>query len=322
MKLRFLSRDDVRASFDMDEAIDAMREAFGQLSGYQAEIPPRSSVRAEKGVLMVMSGRLSKSNAMGAKLISVFESNAERGLPVVNALLVMVDAATGIPLAVVEGTYLTALRTGAASGLATDLLAREDASVLTVFGAGVQARTQVEAVRAVRSIQEVRIVSRRPESAAELAEELEGVDVEVLEDRTRAVRGAHVVCTATTSYEPVFRGEDLDPGTHVNGLSSLGPDAREVDDGLVTRARIVVDSMEAALEQAGDLVSPIRRNVISRADLYGELGEIVNGRLPGRTGPDQITFFKSVGNAAQDLAMGRRLMVHAAQHDLGTMVEM
>lgn len=322
MKLRFLSRDDVRSAFTMEEAIDAMREAFGQLSGYQAEIPPRTSVPAEKGVFMVMPGRLSKSSAMGAKLISVFESNAERGLPVVNALLVMVDAGTGIPLAVVEGAYLTALRTGAASGLATDLLAREDASVLTVFGAGVQARTQVEAVRSVRDIEEVRVVSRKPESAAELAEELDGLTVEALEDRSRAVRGAHVICTATTSVDPVFPGEDVDPGTHVNGLSSLGPEAREVDDDLVTRARIVVDSLESCLGQAGDLADPIRRNVISRADVYGELGEIVNGRLPGRTEPEQITFFKSVGNAAQDLAMGRRLMVHAAQHDLGTMVEM
>ncbi|MFW6200208.1 MAG: ornithine cyclodeaminase family protein [Gemmatimonadota bacterium] len=322
MKLRFLSRDDVRSAFTMEEAVDAMREAFGQLSGYQAEIPARTSVEGESGVLMVMAGRLSKSSAMGAKLISVFGDNAERGLPVVNAVLVMVDGATGIPLAVVEGSYLTALRTGAASGLATELLSRKGASVLTVFGAGVQARTQVEAIRTVRHIREVRIVSRTRESAESMADELEGLEVRVMEDRAEAVRGADVICTATTSREPVFPGEDVDPGTHVNGLSSLGAEAREVDDAFVSRARIVVDSVEAALEEAGDLVGPIRRNVITRADVYGELGEVVNGRLPGRTDDEQITFFKSVGNAAQDLAMGRRLMVHAAQNDLGTMLEL
>lgn len=306
----------------MEEAVDAMREAFGQLSGYQAEIPARTSVEGESGVLMVMAGRLSKSSAMGAKLISVFGDNAERGLPVVNAVLVMVDGATGIPLAVVEGSYLTALRTGAASGLATELLSRKGASVLTVFGAGVQARTQVEAIRTVRHIREVRIVSRTRESAESMADELEGLEVRVMEDRAEAVRGADVICTATTSREPVFPGEEVNPGTHVNGLSSLGAEAREVDDAFVSRARIVVDSVEAALEEAGDLVGPIRRNVITRADVYGELGEVVNGRLPGRTDDEQITFFKSVGNAAQDLAMGRRLMVHAAQNDLGTMLEL
>ncbi len=322
MEIRVLSADDVRAAVPMDDAIDAMREAFGQLSAYQADIPLRGAVSGDDGVMLLMPGRLKESGAMGAKMVSVFEDNPAEGLPAINALMIMVDPDTGVPRAVMEAGYLTALRTGAASGLATDLLAREDARCLAIFGAGAQARTQVEAVRAVRPIDEVRIVSRTRESAEDFAGELEGVETRVLDDAGEAVSGADVICTATTSSEPVFDGDDVDAGTHVNGIGSYTPSMREVDDAFVARARIVVDSMEAAMEEAGDLIGPIRRNVISRTGIYGELGEIVNGDLAGRRDEEQITFFKSVGNAAQDLAVGRRIVEEAEASDLGTRVEL
>lgn len=322
MELRILSADDVRAAVSMEDAIDAMREAFGQLSAYQADIPMRTPVSGEGGVMLLMPGRLKESGAMGAKVVSVFEDNPEQGLPAVNALVLMVDPETGLPRALLEGGYLTALRTGAASGLATELLAVSDARVLTVFGAGAQARTQVEAVRAVRPIEEVRVVARTLGSAQALASELEGVEARALEDRSEAVKGAHVICTATTSSKPVFDGADVDPGTHVNGIGSYTPTMREVDDALVSRARIVVDSMEAAMEEAGDLIGPIRRNVISRAGLYGELGQIVNGELEGRDDDEDVTFFKSVGSAAQDMAVGHRILDEAEPADLGTVVKL
>jgi len=324
MKLRVLSRDHVREAIPMEEAIDAMREAFGQLSAYQADIPLRTPVSGDGGVVLFMPGRLKKTGAMGAKVVSVFEENSERGLPAVNALVLMVDPGTGRPRVLVEGSYLTALRTGAASGLATELLARDDASVLTIFGAGVQARTQVEAVRAVRPIEAVRIVSRTRASAEAFAEELEegdgDLEVQVREDRSEALAGAHVVCTATTSSEPVFSGDDVEPGTHVNGVGSYTSSMREVDDAFVARARIVVDSVDAAMSEAGDIIGPIRRNVISRTQIHGELGEIVNGEKDRRRDAEEVTFFKSVGNAAQDLAVGRRLMERAEEEDLGTEV--
>ncbi|HSR42060.1 MAG TPA: hypothetical protein VLL48_07815, partial [Longimicrobiales bacterium] len=143
-----------------------------------------------------------------------------------------------------------------------------------------------------------------------------------LEDRAEAVRGAHVICTATTSSEPVFPGEAVEPGAHVNGVGSYRPTDREVDDALVSRARIVVDSMEAAMEEAGDIIGPIRRNVISRTKVHGELGEVVNGKKRGRSSDEQVTFFKSVGNAAQDLAVGRRVVERSEAGDLGTVVEL
>lgn len=320
VELRLLSAADVRVAVPMEEAVDAMRRAFGQLSSGDAQVPLRTSVEGEGGVMLVMPGRLRADEAMGAKVVSVFEGNRERGLPAVSALLLLVDPATGIPRAVLEGEALTALRTGAASGLATDLLARGDASVLTVFGAGVQARTQVEGVRAVRPIRELRIVSRTRASAEAFAREVEGVEVRVLDDPAVAVRGAQVICTATTSSEPVFPGEAVDPGTHVNGVGSFTPSTREVDDNLVRRARVVVDSREAALAEAGDLLLPMERGVFSASDVHGELGEIVNGSLSGREDDRQVTFFKSVGSAAQDLAVGRRALERAGSQGIGTVV--
>src|SRR5690606_12939754 len=173
-----------------------------------------------------------------------------------NAVVLLLDADTGLPLALLDGTWLTALRTGAASGLATHLLAREDASVVALFGAGVQARTQLEAVRAVRDIREVRIVSRTAGSAQRLASELDGVAVHVLDDAAAAVRGADIVITATNSTTPVFPGSALEPGAHVNAVGAYTPEMRELDDDAMRRAVVVVDSREAALAEPGDLVVP------------------------------------------------------------------
>lgn len=322
MDLRILSGDDVRRGVPVDDAIEAMREAFGQVSGYQVDLPMETPVSGEGGVFLLQPGRLKESGAMGTKLVSRFEDNPRRDLPVEHSLLLLVDPETGRPRALLEAGELTALRTGAASALATDLLAVDDASVLVVFGAGSQARTQVECVRAVRPVEEVRIVSRSRESAEAFADEVEGVDVRVVDDPSEALKGARIVCTATTSATPVFDGGDVEPGTHVNAVGARTPDAREVDDVLVGRARVVVDSMDAAMESAGDIIGPIRRNVVSRASLYGELGEIVNGRRGGRHDDEQVTLFKSVGNTAQDLAVGRRAMEAAEEDGFGTVVEL
>ncbi|MFQ5341437.1 MAG: ornithine cyclodeaminase family protein, partial [Anaerolineae bacterium] len=211
-------------------------------------------------------------------------------------------------------------RTGAGSGLATELLAREDAEVVAVFGAGAQARTQLEAVRTVRPIREVRIVSRTRESAQQFVDEIEGVEARVLDDRSAAVRGAGIIIAATTSSTPVFDGRDVEPGTHINGIGSYTPEMQEVDATVVQRAKIVVDQREAALAEAGDLIIPIRQGLVRAADIYAELGEIVNGEKAGRTSDDEITFFKSVGNAAQDVATARWVLRAAEERGLGTVV--
>ena len=322
MKLRILSTADVRAAIDMHQAIEAMREAFGQLSAGQATVPLRTPVETEGGVTLFMPAYLRGTGDLGAKIVSVYPGNSALGLPTITAAVIVLDGQTGQPLALMDGTYLTALRTGAASGLATALLARPEAQVVAVFGAGVQARTQLEAVRAVRPIREVRIVSRTRASAERFAAELEDVTAQVMDDRRAAVQGADVIIAATTSATPVFDGGDVAPGTHVNGIGSYTPEMQEVDATLVQRAKVVVDSREAALAEAGDLIIPLRQGLITEDHIHAELGEIVNGTKPGRVTDDEITFFKSVGIAVQDVVVARWVLQAAETKGLGTLVEL
>lgn len=342
MRLRVLAEHDVRAAIDMRQAINAMREAFGQLAAGQADVPLRTPVDTQAGVTFFMPAYLHHSQktaagSLGAKIVSVYQNNPQHGLPIINGVVLVLDDATGVPLAVMDGTYLTALRTGAGSGLATEMLARQDASVVAVFGAGAQARTQLEAVRAVRPIRQVRIVSRTAESARRFRDELlavapdtdarfrlgdEHVVVMSSADRSAAVRGADIIITATTSSSPVFDGRDVDAGTHVNAVGAFTPQMQEVDAVLVSRAKIVVDQRHGALEEAGDLIIPIESGVIDVDDVYAELGEIVNGTRAGRTSEDEITLFKSVGNAVQDVAAAQWVLHAAEERDLGTVVEL
>jgi ornithine cyclodeaminase len=220
-----------------------------------------------------------------------------------------------------NGAYLTALRTGAAGGLATELLAVEDASVLTVFGAGPQARTQIEAVRAVRPIREIRLVSRPTEGARILADELEGVDVQVFEDPEKAVLGAQVIVTATDSRKPVFPGGAIGEGVHVNAIGAFTPEMAEVDGDLISRAKVVVDLRATVMAEAGDLVQAIEGGAFSLDSIHAELGEVVNGERTGRESPREITLFKSVGNAAQDVAVSCRILDAAIGQDVGTLLE-
>jgi ornithine cyclodeaminase len=268
------------------------------------------------GVTLFMPGYLQRTGDVGAKIVSFYGDNAKRGLPAISAVVMVFDSETGFPTALMEAAYLTALRTGAASGLATDLLARRNASVLTIFGARGQAPTQIEAVRAVRPIKEVRIVSRRRESADRLAKQLKGVDVRVMDDRSAAVTGADVITAATTTATPVFNGRDVQPGTHINGVGSYTPEMQEIDSITVQRARVVVDSRDAALKEAGDLIIPLREGLIRGEHVDTELGEVVNGTKPGRRSETDITFFKSVGVAVQDVAVARRVLQAAGQRGL------
>ena len=320
MELRVLSAADVRACVDMPTAIDIVAEAFRELSAGRAQSPVRLSLNAPGGVALFMPAYLQGPGAMGAKVVSVFRGNAERGLPAIHGLVLVLDGETGVPRSVMDGTYLTALRTGASSGVATRLLARKDARVLAMFGSGGQSRTQIEAVRAVRDIREVRIVSADAGSARALAASLEGVEARVMEDPAEAVRGADVVCTATTSRTPVFPAEAVGPGTHVNGIGSYTPEMQEVAPELVARARVVVDARAAALEEAGDLIVPLREGRFGEDHIAAELGEIVAGEAPGRLDDDEVTFFKSVGNAVQDVAVAARVLAAAEARGLGRTV--
>ena len=241
----------------------------------------------------------------------------------VAAAVLVLDAQTGIPLALLDGTSLTRLRTGAASGLETQLLAHEDASVLAVIGTGRQARTQVEAILAVRPIHEIRLYSRS--SAAPFAQEVEAkTDITVIVAQTahEALSGADVVVTATNSSVPIIYAADLAPGAHINGIGSFTPVMREVASDVVVRSKIVVDHRESAWAEAGDLIIPRDEGLITEDDVYAEIGEIATGKLPGRTSADEITFFKSVGNAVQDAAVAGRILQVAQERQMGTLASL
>lgn len=330
MRIRVLSASDLDAALDVETAIEAMRTAFGRLSAGEASVPPRGRLESPRGTTLLMSAFLPAAAALGAKIVSVFPDNAERDLPPVTGAVLLLDADTGLPRAVLDGTFLTARRTAAASALATRLLAPEDASVLALFGAGAQARAHVDALRAARPVREIRIVSRTVASAEELAAELSGrfraefdpPRVAAFEDRRAALDGADLVVTATTSAEPVFEGPDLEPGAHVNAIGAYSPGTREVDDDVILRARVVVDSRQAAWEEAGDLLIPLGRGTIDRSHVAAELGEIVNGDRPEGADGHELTLFKSVGNAVQDVALARAALTLAESQALGTTVEL
>lgn len=322
MKMRILSEADVRAAVDMPSAIEAMRDAFSALSSGQATVPMRLGLETAFGVSLFMPAHMKLSGQAGAKVVSVNPDNVSKGLPVIHAVVLVIDPVTGRPLALMDGTWLTALRTGAVGGLAAEVLSRKDASVVALFGAGVQARTQLEAVRCVRDISEVRVVSLNGTSADQLASEIEGVNALGLRDPDEAILGADIVITATNSSTPVFDGSRIEPGTHVTGVGSFTVDMREVDAELIARARVVVDQRDAILDEAGDIVGAIQDGVVDESVMHAEIGEILLQQKEGRRDTEEITFFKSVGNAAQDLAVASRVLEIAEREDLGVIVDM
>ena len=323
--IRILSRQDVRQALPMRQAIEAVKRAFAQLSTGQANVPLRVAldVPRHNGVTLFMPGYLSVDDQMAVKIVSVFNDNPSQGLPLIHALVIVVDATTGSPVAVMDGTYLTALRTGAASGAATDLLARPDAHTAAVFGAGAQGRTQLEAVCAVRPIHQAWVYDVAPRQAAAYAEEMSqrlSLPVRVAETPAQAVRQADVICTATTATSPVFADADVPPGTHVNAVGAYTPHMQEVPPETVLRARVVIDHRESSLAEAGDLLIPIEQGLMTEDHIYAELGEIAAGSKPGRASPDEITLFKSVGVAVQDVAAASAVLEAAQRLGLGAKI--
>ncbi len=324
LKIRILSREDVRQALDMKQAIALMREAFIALSEGRATVPVRVNmpVPEHQGRALFMPVYSPIYDQIGLKVATVHPNNAARGLPFIHALVMVIDAATGRPLAVMDGEYLTALRTGAASGLATDLLARPEAAVAVLFGAGVQARTQLEAVCTVRPIRRAYVFSRSRDHAEAFAQEMSArlnLDVQVADDPA-TLQEADVVCTATTSLDPVFAHADLKPGIHINGIGSYRPDMAEIPPETVLAAKVVVDHRPACLAEAGDLLQLLGQGLITEEHIHAELGEIAAGHLAGRTSDDEITFFKSVGNAVQDLAAASHVVAVAEARNLGIAV--
>jgi len=320
----YLSADDIRRALPIADAIAAMKDAFIALSARRVQIPARTRLPLEAdGLALIMPCSSPEKGAASLKWLSFCPSNPSRGIPVIHALVILADAATGAPLGVLEGSALTALRTGAASGAATDVLARPEASTAAIFGAGIQARAQLAAVFAVREIRRARVFDVRPAAALDFSAEMTaslGIEVFTAITPSEALAGADVVCTATTATEPVFADGDIAPGTHINAVGVFDRLYAEIPPKTVARSRVFVDHPEAALEEAGDLLRPVAAGLIGHDHFRVELGDVLSGRAAGRTGPDEITLFKSVGSAAQDLYAAAQAVANARRLGLGTML--
>jgi alanine dehydrogenase len=320
-----LTRTDVEALLDMSSLIDALAAAMADLSAGRASVPPRIAavVPERDGLLGAMPGYAPSSGVLMTKLVSVFPRNAGTSLPTHQAVVLTFDPDTGRPVALLDGTAITAARTAAGSALSARLLAREDSTVLAILGTGVQARSHADAMCRVRQIREIRVAGRDPAKAAALADELgrtADADVQAAASFRAAVDGADIVCATTHAVEPVVRRRWLTPGTHITSVG-FNPTGREVDDATVADALVCVESRAAALADfptgSNDLLMPIRDGVITADHVHAELGELVVGTRPGRTSRNQITLYKSVGVAVQDAAAAALVLATARRRGIG-----
>ncbi len=324
-----LSGEDVRALVPMDRAIQLMKEVFQELSAGRAFSPLRTpvDVPSESAVTLFMPAFVPSQQGLGLKIVSVFPNNRASGKPTIHALVALVSATTGEPLAVMDGTFLTALRTGAVSGAATDLLARPNSSVLTCIGAGTQGVTQAWAVATVRPIERIYVADINADSVHSFAQRLtalapeHGHKVVAVTDLRQAVSESDIICTATTSRSAVFDDDALKPGAHINAIGAFTPEMQEIPVATVKRATIVVDAVDAVLAEAGDLIIPIDRGELNRDRVSLELGHLVSG-ANGRTTDTEITLFKSVGNAVQDIIVGHEAFAMAEAQRRGQQIHL
>jgi alanine dehydrogenase len=324
-----LNQHEVEELLDLDELTNALAGAMVDLSAGRASVPHRVGARVEErdGLLAAMPGYTPSAAVLASKLVTLFPRNADMGIPTHHAVIAVFDPDNGRPAALLDGTAITAIRTGAGSALATRLLAREDAATLAILGTGVQARSHASAVTRVRAFKELRVAGRTPAKAAALAEELAGeldVAVRTAASWEEACDGADVICATTHALEPVVRREWLGPGAHVTSVG-YNVKGREVDDETVADSLVVVESREAALAPvpsgSTDLLQPIEKGLIDADDVI-EVGELVDESKPGRTSSEEITLYKSVGVAVQDGTAAALVLQAAREHGAGRVVEL
>ena len=324
MKIRILSSDDVRKALPMREAISGMKRAFSRLSSGMVEMPLRSRVpvNEQDGILLTMPAALPEDGELAVKLVTVFGKNPSRGLPLIHAAVIALDINNGQIKALMDGEVLTTVRTGAGVGVATDILAREDASTVGIIGSSKLAQSQMEAVCTVRSIKKVRVFSTNPEHARQCADIMCGKgpvpdDIRAVQSSRKAVKNADIVCTATTSTKPVIAFKNLKKGVHINAVGAFKPEMQEIDAETIVNSLVVADSRESVLAEAGDLVIPINQGLIKEDHVHAEIGELNNGTKTGRTSDEQITLFKSCGVAVQDAVSASIVIKNSENQNLG-----
>jgi ornithine cyclodeaminase/alanine dehydrogenase-like protein (mu-crystallin family) len=322
-----VTQPEVERLLPMSECIDVMAATLSALARGETILPLRQILWLPEriGALGLMPGALPKEGVLGVKAITLFPGNEGTARDTHQGAVLLFEAAHGSLIAVIDATSITAIRTAAVSGLATRLLAREDAGDLAILGAGTQARTHLEAMRCVRTIRRVRVTSRRPESAKTFAEResrKHGIPVEAVGTPREAVAGADLICTTTSARDPILDGDWIAEGAHINAVGSSIPAARELDTRAVVRSRLYADRRESLVNEAGDFLTPKKEGAIDDSHIVGEIGEVAIGKAPGRKSPSEITLFKSLGLAVEDVASARHIYGKAKETGLGRFLEL
>jgi ornithine cyclodeaminase len=326
MKVLIADQKLVTDVYPMEEAIATMRKAMTMLAEGDVVMPLRSYLALPRSdaVMGLMPSYMGRLEAVGVKVVAAFPANFGTEFDTHQGVVLFFDTERGLLRAIVDATAITALRTAAASGVVTDLLAKPDAGDLAIIGAGTQATTHLQAMRAVRPVRRVRVHSVPAESATSFAERESrrtGLPVEAVATAEEAVTGADLICTTTTSSEPVVLGAWVAPGAHVNAVGAYNPAARELDSELVAKARLYADRRESMLSEAGEFLIPKSEGLFGDEHIVGEIAELLTGRVEGRRAGDEITVFKSLGLAIEDLASAHRIYEICRERDLGTWVD-
>ncbi len=325
-----LTKKNIVNVFGMKDAIHAAKDALTIHSRGKSTVPLRVNLDVPKamGQSLFMPAYIEHLQAIGIKIISIFPNNPKIGKPSTLAQMVLIDEKTGEVIAMINGTYLTQLRTGAVQGAATDILARKDARIAALIGTGGQASAQLEAMLCVRDLKEVRVAGRDFNKTKFFVKDMQkrfaipyNVDIIPVQEADQAIAEADIITTVTTSKKPTFDGLSVKKGAHVNGIGSYTPDARELDGNIIKRADgIFFDTKDGVLKEAGDIIIPLRDRTVSETKFNGEIGQVIAGEIPGRKSNDDITLFKCVGMATLDLVTAHKIYKRAIEQGIGTQV--
>jgi len=308
--IRLIKRSEMAKFFKMTEAIDSMAYAFTRLSSGDCYVPKRYITRSrdESLTFLLKPAFVNNHDKSSIKIITQKNSNSIPGIPTILGIVLLIDNMTGEILSIMDGAFITALRTGAASGLATKHLSRKNSSKLAIFGCGSQGRTQLKAVNAVRKIEKIWIFDKSRKQAEMFIEEMvsETADIEFTSDRA-VLKDVDIICTATNSEKPLFYKSHLKAGTHINAIGSFQPETQEIDPEIIKSSRIFLDDKEACVNESGDLLKAFKDRTLPNDNIIGEIGEYLLKKIAGRTSSDETTIFKSVGNAIQDFEVANRI---------------
>lgn len=317
MKISIFREKYIKEIFTMKDAINSVKEAMKIYSNGNSNIPLRTNLTIKKnqGQSLYMPGYVEDANALGLKIVSIFSNNASRNIETIQSMMILLNDETGEIQGILDGGYLTKLRTGALAGAASDVLSKKDAKVFALFGTGGQAPLQLEAVLNVRNIELVKVFARNKDKTLKFVEEMKtlfskkyNVEIVAAESSKDAVKDADIISAVTTSKEPVFNGNDIMDGVHINGMGSYMPDMQEIDETTLKRSnKIFVDTKDGTFSEAGDLIIAIKNGIISEKSINGEIGELLSNKVKGRENDKEITYFKSVGTSILDIVSAKKI---------------